>query len=228
MSVVGAARRIVSVFQAATALAQPAIMAGLLSVTIGISSGVGSAAAAPQGSAHPAEETPEQSEYRIGPGDVLQLFVWKELDISRELTVRYDGKVTIPLLGDVDASGRTPAQLAADVTKLFKRFLADPQVTVGVVNASSARFYVLGQVARPGDFPLRGRTTILQGLALAGGFKEFAKTDGIVIIRQDRGIFLPKGRPAETFITVNYKKLESGRDVSENIVLRPGDTILVP
>ncbi len=185
-------------------------------------------AQSPPSPAPPAEEVADTAEYRIGSGDVLQLFVWKEPEMSRELMVRVDGKVTVPLLGDVEAAGRTPELLSAEVTKLFKKFLAAPQVTVGIVNANSARFFVLGQVARPGDFPLRGRTSVLQGLALAGGFREYAKTDSIVIVRQDRGTFLPKGRPAETFIQFNYKKLESGRGLSENVMLRPGDTILVP
>lgn len=181
----------------------------------------------PGAQSSPGEETGEGA-YKIGPGDVLKFFVWKEPDLSSELSVRIDGKVTIPLLGDVDASGRTPEQLATEVAKTLKRFLAAPQVTVGLVSSASGRFFVLGQVARPGDFPLRGRTTVLQGLALAGGFREYAKTDGIVVVRQDKGFFLPKGRPSETLITVNYKKLEGGKDVGENIVLRPGDTILVP
>jgi polysaccharide biosynthesis/export protein len=166
--------------------------------------------------------------YRIGQGDMLRLFVWKEPELSGELQVRFDGKVTIPLLGDVEAANRTPEQLAGDVSKAFRKFLAAPQVTIGVVSSNNSRFFVLGQVARPGDFPLRGRTTVLQGLALAGGLREFAKTDSIVIVRQDKGFFLPKGRPSETFITVNYKKLESAKDVGENVVLRPGDTVLVP
>ena len=159
---------------------------------------------------------------------MLRVFVWKEPELSGELQVRFDGKVTIPLLGDIEAAGRTPEQLAGEVAKAFRKFLAAPQVTIGVVSANNARFFVLGQVARPGDFPLRGRTTVLQGLALAGGLREFAKTDSIVIVRQDKGFFLPKGRPSETFITVNYKKLEGAKDVGENVVLRPGDTVLVP
>ncbi len=176
----------------------------------------------------PAASPPEDDNYRIGPGDLLKFFVWKEPELSGELQVRFDGKVTIPLLGDMEATGRTPEQLAGEVLKALKRFLAAPQVTVSVTNSNSGRFYVLGQVARPGDFPLRGRTTVLQGLALAGGFREFAKTDSIVIVRQDKGFFLPKGRPSETFISINYKKLEAGKDVGENVPLRPGDTILVP
>jgi polysaccharide biosynthesis/export protein len=182
----------------------------------------------PQAPAATVTPAPEDENYRIGPGDLLRFFVWKEPELSGELQVRFDGKVTVPLLGDVDASGRTPEQLAAEVVKALKRFLAAPQVTVSVVNSNGARFYVLGQVVRPGDFPLRGRTTLLQGLALAGGFKEFAKMDSLVIVRQDKGFLLPKGRPSETFIPINYKKLEGGKDVGENVLLRPGDTILVP
>jgi polysaccharide export outer membrane protein len=182
----------------------------------------------PPGRSLSTQEIIEPVEYRIGPGDVLRLFVWKEPDLSGEVTVRFDGKVTVPLLGDVDASSRTPEQLASEVSKSMKRFLVAPQVTLSVVNSNSARFFVLGQVMRPGDFPLRGRTTVLQALALAGGFREFAKTDSIVIVRQADSLSLPAGKPAETFLTVNYKRLESAKDVGEDILLRPGDTVLVP
>jgi len=201
-------------------------------LALGLGSIAGAAPIDPQAPAavpSPApDDVPETAEYRVGSGDLLQLFVWKEPDMSRELMVRVDGKMTVPLLGDVEAAGRTPEQLSAEITKLFKKFLAAPQVTVGVLNANSARFFVLGMVQRPGDFPLRGRTSVRQGLALAGGFKEYAKTDGIVIVRQDRGTFLPKGRPSESFIPFNYKKLEGKSGLGDNILLRPGDTILVP
>ena len=200
----------------------------MLAVCLALGAGRGREAQTSSTQEPPAESPPEVQEYRVGPGDVLQLFVWKEPDISRDLTVRFDGKVTVPLLGDVTAGGRTPSQLGSEITRLLARFLAAPQVTVGVGHANSARFYVLGQVAKPGDFPLTGRTTLLQALAIAGGFREFAKTDSIVIVRQDRGLVVPKGRPAEQVIQVSYKRLEAGRDLSENLVLRPGDTILVP
>jgi len=182
----------------------------------------------PRGRPPNPQETAEPVDYRIGPGDVLRLFVWKEPDLSGEVTVRFDGKVTVPLLGDIDATARTPEQLASEISKSMKRFLVAPQVTVALVNSNSARFFVLGQVVRPGDFPLRGRTTVLQALALAGGFREFAKTDGIVIVRQAEGFSFPAGKAAETFLTVNYKKLENAKDVGEDVLLRPGDTVLVP
>jgi polysaccharide export outer membrane protein len=179
-------------------------------------------AAVPAGAQAPPTRSPEQVEgdYIIGPGDVLQIFVWKEPDLTRDVTVRVDGKITVPLLGDLAAAGRTPQQLGSDLGKALAKFLSTPQVTLGVSQANSSRFYVMGQVNAPGVFPLAGRVSVLQGLALAGGLREFAKSDGIQIIRQSQG--------TQTFIPVNYKKLEDGRDISQNILLRPGDTILVP
>lgn len=176
------------------------------------------AAAQPPAPSRSAEQV--EGDYVIGPGDVLQIFVWKEPDLTRDVTVRVDGKITVPLLGDLAAAGRTPQQLGTDLGKALGRFLSSPQVTLGVSQANSSRFYVMGQVNTPGVFPLAGRVTVLQGLALAGGLREFAKADGIQIIRQVTG--------TQTFIPVNYKKLEDGRDISQNILLRPGDTILVP
>jgi polysaccharide export outer membrane protein len=167
-----------------------------------------------------AERTDAKVEYLIGPADLLQIFVWKEPELSRDVTVRLDGKITVPLLGDVEAGGRTPQQLGDELAKSLSKFLETPRVTVGVSQANSTRFYVVGQVGKPGDFPLSGRTTVLQGLALAGGFREFAKTDSIVIIRQDRN--------GQVVIPVNYKKLEDGKDIGQNIALRPGDTVIVP
>ena len=165
-------------------------------------------------------QDPSAQAYRVGPGDVLQLFVWKEPELSREITVRLDGKVTVPLLGDVEAAGQTPADLGHDIAERLTRLLNAPQVTVGVAQALSSRYYILGQVLKAGDVALTRPTTVLQGLAAAGGFKDFAKTDSIVIIRHEGG--------QVTSIPVNYKKLESGHDLEQNVLLRAGDTILVP
>lgn len=204
-------------------------MNGLLIPFLLLSAGY-AAAAAPPTPASPAPASPAPSaaavpvapgEYRIGAGDVLQLFVWREPELSREVTVRTDGKMTVPLLGDAEAAGRTPRQLASELGTAYGRFLSSPQVTVGIAQANSSRFYVIGQVPKPGEFPLSGRLTVLQGLALAGGLKEFAKGDGIVIVRRDAA-------GNESAISVNYKRLEGGRDLAQNVVLRPGDTIVVP
>jgi polysaccharide biosynthesis/export protein len=167
-----------------------------------------------------ASETPDPAKvvgYKIGPADILQVNVWKEPDLTREFEVRLDGMITLPLIGDLVATGRTPSQLAESLTKALERFIDAPRVTVGV-RANSARFYVVGQVTKSGEFPLTGRTTVVQGLALAGGFKEFANTAGIVIIRQD-----------QTVLQVNYKRIADGKDVSsQNVFLVPGDTVVVP
>lgn len=180
------------------------------------------AVAASPAKAQPAKAAPrpaEVAEYVIGSGDVLQVFVWKEVELTRDVTVRLDGKITVPLLGDVQAGGQTPLQLSTEITKQLTRFLAAPQVTVGVSQANSTRFFVVGQVARPGEFPLTAGTTLVQALALAGGFREFAKTDSIVIVRQ-------QGNPP--FVSVNYKKLEDRSDINQNVLIRPRDTIVVP
>lgn len=161
------------------------------------------------------------SEYLIGPGDVLQVFVWKEQELTREVSVRLDGKITVPLLGDVEAVGRTPASLAEDVAQRLARYLATPLVTVGLSHANSTRFYVVGQVMKPGEYPMAGPMTVLQALAVAGGFRDFARSDSILIVRRGQG--------KQTVIPVNYKRLESGRDIdAQNVALHPGDTIVVP
>jgi polysaccharide export outer membrane protein len=153
----------------------------------------------------------------IGLGDVLRLIVWKEPDLTLDVTVRPDGMITVPLLGDVRAAGRLPSQLAATLVTDLKRFIESPRVTVSVSQATSARVYVVGQMMRPGEFPLLGRMTVLKALALAGGFREFAKPESIVIIRED-----------QTVIPFNYKRVADGKDVSQNVLLAAGDTIVVP
>ena len=183
--------------------------------------GLGAAfAAAAEQEARPANAAAAPAEYEIGPGDVLQIFVWKEPDLTREVTVRVDGKLTLPLVGDLDAAGRTPTECGAEIGKQLARFVATPQVTVGVYQANSNRFYIVGLVAKSGEYPLGGQTTFLQALALAGGFQQFANTDNIVIIRQQAG--------KQVSITVSYKKLEGGKDLAQNVTLRRGDTIVVP
>lgn len=167
----------------------------------------------------PAAQRPASApaDYVIGPADVLQVIVWKEPELTRAVTVRFDGMVTVPLIGDVSAAGRTPSQLAETLTQGLRRFIEAPRVTVGIEQATSARFYVVGQVGKSGEFPLSGPTTVLQALALAGGFKDYAKTDGIVIVRRDQSV-----------VPVNYKRIADGKDVAQNVMLGPGDTIVVP
>ncbi len=159
-------------------------------------------------------------DYVIGAGDDLQVFVWKEPDLTREVTVRIDGRITVPLLGDIEAAGHTPEDLGAEIGKRLARYLSTPQVTVGVSHPNSTHIYVIGQVGKPGEYPLNGRMTLLQALAVAGGFKDFAKTDGIVIVRLEKGV--------QVIVPANYKRLEAGKDMTQNVILQPGDTIVVP
>ena len=143
--------------------------------------------------------------------------VWKEPELTRDVLVRVDGRITLPLIGEVEAAGRSPLQLAEEITKSLGRFLAAPQVTVGVGQATRARVYVIGQVVRSGEIPLAFPLTVVQALALSGGFKEFARADSILIVGRDRDV-----------TAFNYKKFEAGRDLIQNVTLQPGDTIVVP
>jgi polysaccharide export outer membrane protein len=160
---------------------------------------------------------PAPAAYLVGLGDVLRVVVWKEPDLTLDVTVRPDGMITMPLLGDVPAAGRVPSQLAQTLVAALERFIEKPRVTVTVAQATSARIYVVGQMVRPGEFPLSGRMTVLKALALAGGFREFARSDSIVIVRED-----------QTVIAFNYKRVAEARDVSQNVLLMAGDTIVVP
>jgi len=168
-------------------------------------------------------------EYRIAPGDVLHLFVWKEPDLSREIRVRTDGYVTVALLGDVFAVAKTPRALSEELAKDLSRYVNAPTVTITVVSSSVQRFFVVGEVGKPGEYPLNSRTTVLQALALAGGFREFAKTDEIKIIRQEVLVGVDK-RPytREIVLPVSYKALARGQDLHQNFVMKPGDVIVVP
>jgi polysaccharide export outer membrane protein len=168
-------------------------------------------------------------EYRIAPGDVLQVFVWRERELSTEVRVRTDGYLTVALLGDVFAVAKTPRELGAELAKQLGRFIAAPTVTITVVSSSTQRFFVVGEVGRPGEYPLISRTTVLQALALAGGFREYAKTDEMKIIRQEVLVGVDK-RPftREIVLPVSYKSLARGQDLQQNFVLKPSDVIVVP
>ena len=171
----------------------------------------------------PANVPPEAKaeDYTISPGDILRIAVWKEPDLTTEVFVRLDGRITVPLLGDIDAAGRSPNQLASEVQAKLARFLElPPQVTVTVSQAVSARFFVLGEVVRSGAYPLQTRTTVLQALSLAGGFGPFAKRERIIIIREHNG--------KRSALRVNYSEIETGAGRDQNIALDAGDTILVP
>jgi polysaccharide biosynthesis/export protein len=159
--------------------------------------------------------------YIIGNGDILEIVTWKEPDFSREeIIVRLDGRISFPLLDDIDASGKTPTQLKQDIQNGLKEFVSDPNVTVTVRNAASKRFYILGEVVNTGEYPLTKNLTVLQAFALAGGFTEWASKKEIILFRRDHG--------KENVVRIDYKDIVKGKDFSQNVELQADDTIVVP
>ena len=174
-------------------------------------------------SSSPSDSGPVPTEpaaaYVVRPGDVLKLHVWKEPDLSVEVLVRLDGKITVPLVGEVLAWGCGPEEVATRIREKLVKFVEVPEVTVTVAQPNSARYFVLGQVGHAGSFPILAETTLLQALALAGGFATFAKRDKIIIIH-DPSVGGQTGR-------IDYDELISGH-LEQNVVLQPGDTVVVP
>jgi polysaccharide export outer membrane protein len=164
---------------------------------------------------------PEAAEatYVIGAADVLLISVWKEPDLTATLPVRPDGMISVPLLNDVQAAGLTPMQLAGSLRDKLKKFVADPRVTVVVSQMNSQRIYVTGEVRHTGAMPLLPGMTVLQALA-SSGLTQFANTKAIYVLRSDQG--------KQQRFPVNYKSLLKGESSNRNILLRPGDTIVVP
>jgi polysaccharide export outer membrane protein len=158
--------------------------------------------------------------YVIGAQDVLDVNVWKEAELTRTVPVRPDGKISLPLLNDVQAAGLTPTQLAAEITASLKKFVTNPQVTVIVAQINSQRVYILGEAARPGAYPLLPGMTVLQALSSAGGFTMFANMKKIYVLRQ-------QGGKQEKF-PFNYRDVVDGKHPEQNIALKAGDQIVVP
>jgi polysaccharide export outer membrane protein len=163
---------------------------------------------------------PVDPNYMIGPQDMLDISVWKEADLSRTVPVRPDGKISLPLLNDVQAAGLTPTQLAAQITSGLNKFMTNPQVTVIVEQINSQRVYILGEANHVGTYTLLPGMTILQALSNAGGCSPFAKTKKIYVMRQ------AEGKQVKLFF--NYKEVIAGKRPEQNIVLQNGDTIYVP
>jgi polysaccharide biosynthesis/export protein len=159
-------------------------------------------------------------DYRIGVGDVLNIQVWKEVDLTRSVPVRPDGKISFPLLDDLQAAGLTPIELKLVLTERLKQYLSEPRVTVLVEEVNSYKVYMMGQVVTQGALVLKNKTDLLQVISLAGGFTPFAKKKEIIIIRNN-------GKSGAR-ITVNYEKILSGKSPEQNLILEPGDTVVVP
>jgi polysaccharide biosynthesis/export protein len=167
----------------------------------------------------PYSATPD-AKYVIGPDDLLDISVWKEPDLTRTVPVRPDGKISLPLLNDVQAAGQTPTQLAAHLTETLRRYVTDPQVTVIVTAINSQRIYLLGEVTRAGAYPLLPGMTVLQAISSAGGLTQYARTQKIYVLRD--------GESGQEKLTFNYKDFLKGRNPEQNVALKVGDTIVVP
>lgn len=166
---------------------------------------------------HPATTDPS---YIISPGDVLKVSVWMQPQLTETVPVRPDGRISLPLLHDMRAAGRTPMELGTIVAKRLRRYLHDPQVTVIVTQVNGQLIYILGKVKRAGEYPLMPGMTVLQALSSAGGFTEFANRSKIIVLRTDHG--------KQIQFHFDYPAVISGRKASENILLKPGDNIIVP
>lgn len=163
---------------------------------------------------------PTEGTYIIGKGDVLAIDVWNEPVLSREVIVRMDGMISLPLIDDVLAAGRTPMELKRDIQTRLTEYIEGTEVTVTYKSSQHQKFYVLGEIASPGEYDLQKDLTILQGFALAGGFTEWADLDDIVLIRR-------RGTKEFRFI-LNYKDMIKGKAPLQNFLIQPGDTIIVP
>jgi polysaccharide biosynthesis/export protein len=160
------------------------------------------------------------ADYKIGPQDVVRIDVWKEPEISRTIPVRPDGKVSLPLLNDVQAAGLTAIQLGNSIHDGLTKYLNNPQVTVTVMEINSRRVYITGEVNRPGALPLLPNMTVLQALSSGGGFTQFAKLKGIYVLRNENG--------KQIKLPFNYREVVKGKNQEQNILLLPGDVIVVP
>ena len=158
--------------------------------------------------------------YVIGPSDVLSIVFWRDKDMSADVTVRPDGKITLPLLNEVTAGGYTPEELRVRLVEAAKAYLEDPNATVAVKEVRSRNVYITGNVAKPASYPLTNEMTALQLIALAGGVLEYADSSNIVIIRNEAG--------QTHYLKFNYKDVVKQKNVQQNVMLKPGDTVVVP
>jgi polysaccharide biosynthesis/export protein len=189
-------------------------------VTPGLTSSVASGSGTDSSTA-PANKTDGNASFVIGNDDVLAISVWKEPDISRSIQVRSDGKISLPLMGEIQAAGRTPLQLEQDITVQLQNYIAKPKVTVMVEQVNSKKYNIVGQVGRPGSYPLAMASTVMDAIATAGGLRDFAKQKDIYILRQAPG-------GSKTRIGFNYKDYIKGKNLNQNVKLEPHDTIVVP
>ncbi len=160
------------------------------------------------------------TDYVIGPEDVLGVVFWREAEMSGDVTVRPDGRITLPVIGEMPAAGLRPEQLQRQILAAAEKYIAEPNVALVVRTINSRKIFVTGRVTTPGTHPIRGPMTAMQAIALAGGLTEYADAKGITILRT-------VGRETKSF-KLNYKDITKGKNLQQNIMLEPGDTIVVP
>jgi polysaccharide export outer membrane protein len=168
-----------------------------------------------------ASRKPSDNSFVIGADDVLTVNVWKEPDVSRSVPVRSDGKITLPLVGELQAGGQTPRQLEKEIATKLKSYISEPEVTVMVQEVRSQRFNVLGQVSKPGSYLISNSARVLDAIAVAGGFRDFAKKKSIYVLRRT-----PDG--GQTRLSFNYSDVIKGKNPDQNVELKPHDTVVVP
>ena len=210
-----------------------AVLTLLVVVSMGAFAQTGSASQPPAPRVAPADKQASEtkaegsraahsdSSYVIGANDVLAINVWKEPDISRSVPVRSDGKISLPLVGELQAGGQTPRQLEQEITIRLKSYISEPEVTVIVTDSKSQKVNIMGMVTRPGAYLLTSSTTVLDAIAMAGGFKDFAKQKSIYVLR-------PAPDGTQQRIPFNYKDVIKGKNPAENVRLQAGDTVVVP
>jgi len=168
----------------------------------------------------PSWEVEDQEDYRIAKGDILEIITWKEPDFSREVPVRIDGKVNFPLLDDIQAEGRTCGEIKEDIQTCLTEFITHPVVSVAVKIYGSQKFYIIGEVLKPGEYPLNKILNILQTFALAGGFTEWASKEAIILIRNEDG--------KDKILEINYENIINGEELEKNLRIKADDIIVVP
>ena len=170
-------------------------------------------------------DTHHSNEFLLGPEDVLEVIVWRNQDLSRQVVIRPDGMISMPLIGDVQANGLTANQLAARIAERLKEFKENPSVSVSVKEVNSYNIYVLGEVSKPGKYQLKSHTSVLQAIAMAGGFTSFASKNKLQVVRNSSN---GDGQPHEVRIRLRYDDLLAGTGDPGNFILKSGDTVVVP
>lgn len=199
------------------------IACGMMMLALGapcLAQGTPQAPSAPAGQAAPAPGVTPPADYVIGPADKLSVRFWDDAKMSAEVVVRPDGMITLPLLNDVQAAGLTPEQLRESVLKGAATYVEGANVQIIVVEINSRRVFITGMVANSGHYPLVGPTTVIQLISTAGGLEEFAKTKDIRVLRRENG--------REVAYRFNYNDVRQGKNLAQNIELKPGDTVIVP